>query len=57
MHNPKFSARDLRDKMVNASDDADREMWAARLGTDPRPFSFDGEEGEDDASLDSDDLA
>lgn len=52
--NPKFSARDLRDKLVNASDADDRQMWVDRLGDQSGSVFLNGEEGEDDKSLDID---
>lgn len=50
----KFTARDLRDKITNASDADERQMWTDRLGDQSGQVFLNSEEGEDDASLDLD---
>lgn len=51
---PKFSANDIRDKIQNASDADERQMWSDRLGDQSGSVFLNSEEGEDDKSLDID---
>ena len=51
---PKFTASDIREKIRNASDADERQMWSDRLGDQSGSIFLNSEEGEDDASLDLD---